>query len=91
MSIDIGDLGAVAGRLADGAIGIGALEPGSAAIPDAGSSTLLLVEALGSIASVLDVAVRSLANAADLTQDGLRAYQDTEAHNAHEIARVGDK
>ena len=91
MSIDIGDLNAVARRLATGATGIDNLGSEAAEIPDAGASTALLVDTLGSIASALDVAVRSLANAADLTQDSLRAYQETDDHNAQEITKAGEQ
>ncbi|MFD6859405.1 hypothetical protein ACFWCF_18955 [Rhodococcus sp. NPDC060090] len=91
MSIEIGDLNSVARRLATGAIGINDLGSDAAEIPDAGASTVLLVDTLGSIASALDVAVRSLANAADLTQDSLRAYQETDDHNAQEIAKAGEQ
>ncbi|TCN52191.1 hypothetical protein EV641_10867 [Rhodococcus sp. SMB37] len=89
MSIDIGDLNSVASRLATGAIGINDLGSDAAEVPDAGASTVLLADTLGSIASSLDVAVRSLVNAADLTQDSLRAYQETDDHNAQEIAKAG--
>ncbi|MCK0091250.1 hypothetical protein HCA61_16620 [Rhodococcus sp. HNM0563] len=91
MSIEIGDLNAVARRLATGAIGINDLGSDAAEIPDAGPSTVLLVDTLGSIASALDVAVRSLANAADVTQDSLRAYQETDDHNAQGIAKAGEQ
>lgn len=91
MSIEIGDLNSVARRLATGAIGLNDLGSKASEIPDAGASTALLVEALGSIASALDVAVRSLANASDLTQDGLRAYQETDDHTAQEIAKAGER
>ena len=91
MSIEIGDLNAVVRRLSTGAIGINDLGSDAAEIPDAGASTVLLVGTLGSIASALDVAVRSLANAADLTQDSLRAYRETDDHNAQEIAKAGEQ
>ncbi|MGN5237890.1 hypothetical protein [Rhodococcus sp. SJ-3] len=91
MSIDIGDLNAVASRLATGASGINNLDSEPAEIPDAGVSTALLVDALGSIAAALDVAVRSLANAADATQASLRSYQETVEHSAQEIAKAGEQ
>jgi hypothetical protein len=91
VSIEIGDLNAVARRLTTGAIGINDLGSEAAEIPDAGASTVLLVDTLGSIASALDVAVRSLANSADLTQDSLRAYQETDDRNAQEIAKAGEQ
>lgn len=90
MTIDIGDLNAVAKLLATGAMGIDELGSDPAPIPDAGAATPLLVDALGSIASVLDAAVRSLASAADATQDSLRAYQDTGSHTAQEMAKAGE-
>lgn len=58
MSIDIGDLDTVAKLLATGAMGIDELGSDPAPIPDAGAATALLVDALGSIASALDAAVR---------------------------------
>ena len=90
MSIDIGDLDTVAKLLATGAMGIDELGSDPAPIPDAGAATPLLVEALGSIASALDAEVRSLAGAADATQDSLRAYQDTGSHTAQEMAKAGE-
>lgn len=91
MSIEIGDLDAVAGYLAAGAGGINELGSDNADLPNAGASTALLAETLGSIASALDLAVRSLANAADLTQSNLRDYQQLEAVNTQIIARSGER
>ncbi|WP_435277789.1 hypothetical protein [Rhodococcus yananensis] len=90
MSIEIGDLNSVARHLAVGAIGIDDLGSDTTDFPDAGTSTALLVDALGEIASALDVAVRSLAGAADLTQNSLRDYQETSERYAVEIAKAGE-
>ncbi|MGW0027988.1 hypothetical protein [Rhodococcus sp. NPDC003383] len=91
MSIEIGDLNAVARHLATGADGINELGSESADLPDAGASTALLAESLGALASALDLAVRSLANAADLTQNNLRDYQALEAQNTQNIAQGGQR
>ena len=88
MTIDIGDLNAVARLLATGAMGIDELGSDPAPMSDACAAAPLLVEALGSIASALDAAVRSLASATDATQDSLRAYQDAESHTAQEITKA---
>ncbi|MFD6675494.1 hypothetical protein ACFWDA_14135 [Rhodococcus zopfii] len=91
MSIEIGDLDAVARHLAAGADGINELGSESTDLPDAGASTALLAESLGALASALDLAVRSLANAADLTRNNLRDYRELEALNTQNIAQGGER